>query len=265
MTTGWLDPARIARLRQKQETSFTPIFFHRPLAILFLIPTADLAFVTPNGLTTVSILMRVAAAWLMLPEKYFGPVESAWTLWGAFALWHLGSVLDAMDGALARYRGLSTAFGRYYDKVSDRVISLALVLALTSRPLAESGEIFPLVLGAIYVSLTGTASVAKWIEIGIKADMKIPGGAADPEEVAAPKRSIGDWLRYLAWSARTAIVVTEVDLPLWGSIALVTGKVSWLFYYLGAFIVPYTLGALFVRGYRLHRIDVDRASKLASS
>lgn len=258
MSGRWLDPERLARLRQKQETSFTPIFLHRPLAILFLIPTADVRFITPNGLTTVSILMRLVAAYLILPEAFLGPKGSALTLWTAFALWHLGSVIDAMDGALARYRGLSTAFGRYYDKVSDRVISLFLVLALALRPLAATGDILPLVLGMIYVSLTGTASVAKWIEIGIMADMKIDGGAADPEETFAPKRSLWDWIKYLAWSARTAPVVTEVDLPLWGSIALVTGYESWLFYYLGAFIVPYTLGALTVRALRLRRIDRER-------
>jgi phosphatidylglycerophosphate synthase len=260
VSSGWLAPDRLARLRQKQETSFTPIFLHRPLAILFLIPTADVRWITPNGLTTVSILMRLVTAYLILPEAFYGPEESPLTLWTAFALWHLGSVLDAMDGALARYRGLSTAFGRYYDKVSDRVISLALVLALALRPLAATGDVLPLILGAIYVSLTGTASVAKWIEIGILADLKVGGGAADPEETDAPKRSLIDWAKYLLWSARTAPVVTEVDLPLWGSIALVTGLETWLFYYLGAFIVPYTLGALTVRALRLRRIDRERGA-----
>jgi phosphatidylglycerophosphate synthase len=259
MSGGLLDPARLARLRQKQETSFTPIFLHRPLAILFLIPTADVKWITPNGLTTVSILMRLVTAWLMLPHEFHGPRETTATMVIAALLWHLGSVLDAMDGALARYRKTSSALGRYYDKVSDRVLSLALVLALTLRPLAHDGDVLPLILGAIYVSLTGTASVAKWIEIGIRADMKLDGSAADPEEVGAPKRSFLDWVKYLAWSARTIVVVSEVDLPLWGSIAFLTGTEKWLFYYLGAFIVPYTLGALFVRGYRLHQIDVERA------
>lgn len=253
--TSLLDPARLARLRQKQETSFTPIFLHRPLAILFLIPTADLAFITPNGITTVSVLMRLVTAWLMLPHRFGGPVESTATIVWAIVLWHLGSVLDAMDGALARYRGKGSALGRYYDKVSDRVLSLALVLALASRPFAETGNVLPIFLGSIYVSLTGTASVAKWIEIGIRADMGIAGGAADPEEVEAPRRTFLDWAKYLLWSARTVIVVTEVDLPLWGTLALATGKETWLFYYLGAFIVPYTLGALFVRGYRIHQLD----------
>lgn len=256
MSGGLLDPARIARLRQKQETAFTPIFLHRPLAILFLIPLADIRWITPNRITTVSIVMRLVTAWLILPERFYGPHETTGVLVAAVVLWHLGSVLDAMDGALARYRGVSSALGRYYDKVSDRVLSLALVLALGLRPVAHAEELLPFVLGAIYVSMTGILSSAKWIEIGIKADMNVGGGAADPEEVAAPRRTLREWLRYLAWSARTVVVVGEVDLPLWGSIALLTGTEKWLFYYLGAFIVPYTLGALFARGLRLHRLDL---------
>jgi len=253
--TSLLDPARIARLRQKQELAFAAIFLHRPLAILFLIPTADLPFITPNRITTVSVLMRFVTAWLMLPERFGGPVESTATIVWAIVLWHLGSVLDAMDGTLARYRGKGTAFGRYYDKVSDRIISLALVLSLASRPFVESGNLVPIFLGAMYVSLTGTASVAKWIEIGIRADYGVAGGAADPEEVAAPDRTALDWVKYLGSKLLTVFVVTEIDLPLWGTIALATGTEDWLFYYLGAFIVPYTLGALVLRGYRIHQLD----------
>jgi phosphatidylglycerophosphate synthase len=260
VSSGWLAPERLAKLRQKQELSFVPIVLHRPLAILFLIPTADIPWITPNRLTTISILMRLATAYLILPQAFFGPEESAFTLWAAVVLWHLGSVLDAMDGALARYRGLSTAFGRYYDKVSDRVLSLALVLGLALRPLAATGDVLPLILGMIYISLTGTASVAKWIEIGILANLGAGSGAADPEESAAPKRSLFGWAKYALYSLRTLPIVTEVDLPLWGSIALITGYESWLLLYLGAFITPYTLAALTLRGVRLRRIDRERGA-----
>ena len=124
--SGWLAPERLARLRQKLELSFMPIFLHRPLAILLLIPTADLPWVTPNRLTTVSVLLRFAVAALLWPEAWGGPADSAALIWTAVAFWHLGCVLDAADGTLARYRGESTLFGRYYDKISDRLVTLAL-------------------------------------------------------------------------------------------------------------------------------------------
>ncbi|MCH2111033.1 MAG: hypothetical protein MK135_17075, partial [Polyangiaceae bacterium] len=60
-----LAPERLARLRQKQESTFTPIFLHRPMAILLLIPTADIPWVTPDRLTTLNIILRVVAAFLI--------------------------------------------------------------------------------------------------------------------------------------------------------------------------------------------------------
>ncbi|MCA9601383.1 MAG: CDP-alcohol phosphatidyltransferase family protein, partial [Myxococcales bacterium] len=132
---------RIAKLRQKQESSFTPIFLHRPLAILFLIPTADIAWVTPNRITFVSTIMRFITAALLWPEAMGGIHETPATLWTAILLWHLGSVFDAMDGALARYRGTSSAFGRFIDKVPDRMIALALVLSISARAYVETNEV----------------------------------------------------------------------------------------------------------------------------
>lgn len=257
--TRLLDPARLAKLRQKQENSFTPIFLHRPLAILALIPTADIGWITPNRITTVSVLMRLVTAYLIFPERFGGPRGSTATLVWAVALWHVGSVLDAMDGALARYRGQSSAFGRFYDKISDRLISLVLVLALALRPFDRTGDILPLVLGTIYVSLTGTTSTAKWIDIGIRAELKLESSASDPLEREAPRRSFGQWLLYLLWSLRTMVVVTEMDLPLWGSVALLTGREPWLFFYLGLFIIPYALITLFIRGRSLVQLDQQRA------
>jgi phosphatidylglycerophosphate synthase len=248
--------SKLTRLRQKQESSFTPIFLHRPLAILFLLPTADLPFVTPNLLTTLSVLLRFVVAYLILPERFGGPAESMATLIWATVLWHLGGVLDAMDGTLARYRGKGTAFGRYYDKISDRVIALCLVLALALRPFERTGDVLPLVLAMVYVSLTGTTSTAKWIEIGIRAEQgNGKGAAADPGERPAPARSFGQWVLYLLWSLRTIFVVTEMDLPLWGSLAVLFAVEPWLFYYLGAFIVPYALGTLLIRGRSIYALD----------
>lgn len=261
----WLAPERLARLRQKQESSFTPIFLHRPLAILALIATADVQWITPNRITLVSTLMRFVTAALLWPEQMGGFKETPATLWGAIVLWHVGSVMDAMDGALARYRGQSSGFGRYIDKVPDRLISLSLVLALAARAYVSTEEVGYVMLGMIYVCITGVTSTAKWIELGIRAELEPGGNAKDPIEVAAPKRSALGWVRYWLWSLRTIFVVTEMDLPLWGSVAVVLGKEHWLLVYLAAYIVPYASVTLVVRGKRLWDLDARNAAARASS
>ena len=253
--TALLDPERIARLRQKQEVAFTPVFLHRPLAILFLIPTADIPWITPNRLTTVNIFMRLVTAALIWPEALGGLPQSSATLWTAIFLWHAGATLDAADGALARYRGKGSAFGRFYDKISDRLITLVLMTALAARAFVVEGEILYVFAAMIYVALMSACSVAKWIELGLEAEQKEASKAEDPGEVEAPKRTIGDWLRYLMVSASHAVAVTEMDLPLWGSIAILIGHEDWLLLYLGAYAIPYTLIAIGSRAYRIHRSD----------
>lgn len=252
--TSLLDPARIAKLRQKQDDAFVSIFLHRPLAILFLIPTADLRFITPNRITWASIVVRFAAAYLFLPARFHGPVESTATIASAIGLWHLGMVLDCMDGSLARYRQTGSGFGRFLDKVSDRIVGLLMVLALSLRAFDATGDVVPVALAMIYVSLTGTASTAKWIELGLYADAE--SKAHDPLEVAAPDRTLVDWLKYGLYSLRTIIVPTEMDLSLWGSIAVVLHLEPYLFYYLAFFIIPHTCAALTTRALRIRRHDL---------
>jgi phosphatidylglycerophosphate synthase len=254
--TRLLNPERLAKLRQKQENSFTPIFLHRPLAIAFLVLFADVPFVTPNRLTTVSIGLRALVAYLILPTEWGGPVASSATLWMAIALWHFGCVLDAADGALARYRGRGTAFGRYYDKISDRVLSLLLMLSVAGRAYVHTEQPLVLVLTTVYISLIGVTSTAKWIHLGIQAEMTVDTkGACDPLERPAPKRTLKEWLAYVAFSLRTLPVVTEMDLPLWASVAMLFGREDWLIYYLAAFAIPYTLGTLCIRGVQLYRLS----------
>ena len=74
------------------------------------------ASVTPNALTAAGVALSVAGA----VAVYF---ESAgfWWFWIGAALFVLGSVLDILDGALARTRGLGTPFGAFIDSTVDRI------------------------------------------------------------------------------------------------------------------------------------------------
>ncbi|MFK8003283.1 MAG: CDP-alcohol phosphatidyltransferase family protein [Polyangiales bacterium] len=246
---------KLGKLRQKQENSFTPIFFHRPAAILLLLPLVDIQWITPNRLTTLSILLRLAAAALLWPEEWGGAQSTSLTLWSMAILWNVGGILDAADGALARYRQTGSAFGRFYDKVSDRLLTLCFMMALSARTMLLTGEIRYIFIAFIYVAMMSASSVAKWIETGIMADLGT-GSAADPDEVEVDVRSPLEWIKYWLWSLRTIFVVTEMDLPFWVSVAVLTAKETWLFSYLAVITVPYALIAITVRGVRLYRLDV---------
>ncbi len=74
------------------------------------------ASVTPNALTAAGVGLSVAGAVAVYFED-----AGFWWYWIGAALFVVGSVLDILDGALARSRGLGTPFGAFIDSTVDRV------------------------------------------------------------------------------------------------------------------------------------------------
>src|SRR5436189_2412037 len=73
--------------------------------------------ITPNALTTAGVSLCLAAAVLV----YFENRDELLFYWlGAF-VFVVGSILDVLDGALARARGKTTPFGSFLDSTTDRV------------------------------------------------------------------------------------------------------------------------------------------------
>ena len=82
--------------------------------------------VTPNALTTAGVSLCLVAAVLV-------PFESRDKLlyyWLGAAVFVVGSVLDILDGALARAGGKSTVFGAFLDSTTDRVGEGAVLAAI---------------------------------------------------------------------------------------------------------------------------------------
>src|SRR5436853_4587236 len=73
--------------------------------------------VTPNALTTAGVSLCLAAAVLV----YFEYRNELLFYWLGAAVFVIGSVLDILDGALARAGGKATPFGAFLDSALDRV------------------------------------------------------------------------------------------------------------------------------------------------
>ena len=67
--------------------------------------------ITPNWLTTLGLLLTIAAAVLVGTGR---PLVAGWVL-------VFGGLMDTFDGAVARARNASTPFGGFYDSVTDRL------------------------------------------------------------------------------------------------------------------------------------------------
>jgi CDP-diacylglycerol--glycerol-3-phosphate 3-phosphatidyltransferase len=82
--------------------------------------------VTPNALTATGVSLCLAAA-VLVPFEARSAILFYWV--GA-AVFVVGSVLDILDGALARAGGKSTPFGAFLDSTTDRVGEGAMLAAI---------------------------------------------------------------------------------------------------------------------------------------
>jgi CDP-diacylglycerol--glycerol-3-phosphate 3-phosphatidyltransferase len=103
--------------------------------------------VTPNALTAAGVTLCLAAAVIV-------PFENRNELlfyWLAAVVFVIGSVLDILDGALARAGGKSTAFGAFLDSTTDRVGEGAMLAAI-GFVLARQGDDVAVLLTSLAVA-----------------------------------------------------------------------------------------------------------------
>jgi|SRR5579871_3235600 len=124
--------------------------------------------VTPNVLTTTGVSLCLAAAVLAPFEN-----RNAWLVyWLAAGIFVVGSLLDILDGALARAGGKSTPFGAFLDSTTDRVGEGAMLAAI-ALVFSQHGEgwavvvAFAALLGSFLVSYTR----AKAESLGLRGDV----------------------------------------------------------------------------------------------
>lgn len=126
--------------------------------------------VTPNALTASGVALCAAASVLVLFE---GRNDDLF-YWLAALVFVAGSVLDILDGALARAGGKTTPFGAYLDSTTDRVsegfmlTAIAYVLATHHHPVFVA-VVMAAVAGSFLVSYTRAKAEA----LGLRGDVGI--------------------------------------------------------------------------------------------
>ena len=145
--------------------------------------------VTPNALTVSGVSLCVAGAVLV----YFEYRSEMLFYWLGGALFLIGSILDILDGALARAGGKTTPFGAFLDSTTDRVGegfllgAIALVFERHGQPWAMALA-FASVAGSFLVSYTR----AKAEIMGLKGDVGL-GGRAERVVVLACGLAAAPW------------------------------------------------------------------------
>jgi CDP-diacylglycerol--glycerol-3-phosphate 3-phosphatidyltransferase len=145
--------------------------------------------VTPDALTTSGVLLCAAASVLV----YFEYRNEILFYWAGALVFVVGSVLDILDGALARLSGKGTPFGAFLDSTTDRMGegfmlgAIALVFA-RNHELFAVGAAFAAVIGSFLVSYTRARAEA----LGLKGDVGI-GSRAERVVVITAGLVLAPW------------------------------------------------------------------------
>ena len=109
--------------------------------------------ITPDALTALGLSICGAAA-VAVYFEYRNEILWFWT--GAFLFWG-GSLLDVLDGALARQSGKGTPFGAFLDSTTDR-LGEAVMLGAVALVFARDGD--ELALAATFAAMTASFLVS---------------------------------------------------------------------------------------------------------
>jgi len=151
--------------------------------------------ITPNALTATGVTLCAAASILVLFEDH----NKILFYWLAAVVFVAGSLLDILDGALARAGGKATRFGAYLDSTTDRVsegfmlTAMAYVLATHHHPVFVAVAMAG-VAGSFLVSYTRAKAEA----LGLRGDVGI-GSRAERVVVITAGLVLAPW-GVLPWS-----------------------------------------------------------------
>jgi CDP-diacylglycerol---glycerol-3-phosphate 3-phosphatidyltransferase len=145
--------------------------------------------VTPNALTTTGVSLCLAAAVLV----YFEYRNELLFFWVGAVVFVIGSILDILDGALARAGGKTTPFGSFLDSTTDRIGegamlgAIALVFSRHGNEVALAAAIAA-VAGSFLVSYTRAKAEA----LGLRGDVGL-GSRAERVVVITAGLVLAPW------------------------------------------------------------------------
>jgi phosphatidylinositol phosphate synthase len=145
--------------------------------------------VSPNALTAAGVTLCLGAA-AIVP---FEDRDKLLFYWLGAAVFVVGSILDILDGALARAGGKSTPFGAFLDSTTDRVgegAMLAAIALVFTRAGNDAAVVFTV--AAVAGSLLVPYVRAKAEALGLRGDVGL-GSRAERVVVIAAGLVLAPW------------------------------------------------------------------------
>ena len=145
--------------------------------------------VTPNMLTAAGVTLCVVGAVFV----YFEYRNELLWFWLGAAAFIVGSVLDILDGALARVGGKQTPFGAFIDSTTDRASEAVMLGAIAFVFMREESELpLGLTIAAIAGSFLVSYTRARAEALGLRGDVGI-GSRAERVVVISAGLILAPW------------------------------------------------------------------------
>jgi phosphatidylglycerophosphate synthase len=157
-------------------------FVTSPLAILLNWVVVDIRWITPNLLTLISFLVALLASAMIFEGSRSNFLIAA-------LLINASLVIDCMDGQMAKYRGVSSRFGSYFDKVTDQIKIFVWFSALAYTAYQDSQSIVPVFLAFTGVTFYSLRVYVKYVTIFVEVEHDEAYLAKSSREAA----DVNDW------------------------------------------------------------------------
>jgi len=159
-------------------------FITSPLGIAINLVVVEWPILTPNRITTLSFFSAMIGAICILFGTYTFAIMAVIFL-------NLSHVLDCMDGQMAKFRGISTPFGSYYDKVTDQLKVFMFVGASSFAAYQQTQDVTVVFLGFTAVAFYFIRVYVKYLTIFIEmeSDSKYLKACSEVADVNVRPRS----------------------------------------------------------------------------
>jgi CDP-diacylglycerol---glycerol-3-phosphate 3-phosphatidyltransferase len=146
--------------------------------------------VTPNALTTAGVTLCILASALV----YFEYRHELLFFWLGAVVFVVGSILDILDGALARAGGRATPFGAFIDSTTDRISEAFMLGAIALVLMRDGSELgVALTVAAIAGSFLVSYTRARAEALGLRGDVGI-GSRAERVVVITAGLVLAPWV-----------------------------------------------------------------------
>jgi len=228
-------------------------FVTSPLAIVINWLVVDWPILTPNRITTLSFLVAASGSICILVGTYSYAVV-------AVILLNFSHILDCMDGQMAKFRGISTPFGSYYDKVTDQLKIFMFIGACAYSAYQQTGDATAIFLGFIAVVFYFIRVYVKYLTIFIEMEadseyLKTCSKVADVKNQSGPAGPGAGFVNNVIWflkEQKKFFLFNETVFIFLISLGLLVGRLMEILWVLAVSQVYYGLRRSYQRGRQIY-------------